>query len=227
MGDAYMQFRELLRRRLSYLPTAKAYSKLSETEDKVLATMITTNGGNAYRSWKASGLKHYPTVLRTLKKLEEKRLVKVSAENGIRNEKIYVPTLFGRLLHHALRDDKAKLTETLSQNSTLFRELSVCCGVDDSLFYANSIIYEMVSDVAGGKSRTINDILREYFDLEISNELLNIVYDSNREHWNKIIEISKVEWIKELAIDFIENEFEWCRKYVKKLEELRETLSVK
>ena len=212
---------------MSYLPTAKAYSKLSETEDKVLATMITTSGGNAYSSWKASGLKHYPTVLRTLKKLEEKHLVKVSAENGIRNEKIYVPTLFGRLLHHALRDDKAKLTETLSQNSTLFHELSVCRGVNDSLFYANSIIYEMVSDVAGGKSRTINDILKEYFDLEISNELLNIVYDSNREHWNKIIEISKVEWIKELAIDFIENEFEWCRKYVKKLEELRETLTVK
>lgn len=221
-----MQFLEVLRSRLSYLPTALAYSKLSKTEDRILTTLITMKMGNAYNSWKASGLKHYPTVLRTLKKLKQKRLVQIMSENGIRREKVYAPTLFGTLLHYALQDEKTRLTEIISQNSILFRELAESSKMDDSLYYAYAILLEIVSDVAGGKSRTIDDILKEYFDFIIINELMNIVYDRNRQHWNEIIKLSKVEWIKDLAIGDIEHELEWCRKFAQKLKQLKETLTV-
>lgn len=220
-----MQFREVLRRQLSYLPIAQAYSRLSKTEERILTIMITLKSGNAYNSWKASGLKHYPTVLRTLKKLEEKRLVQVMSENGIRGERIYVPTLFGTLLHFALKDEITRLKEIISQNSTLFRELLESLGTGDSLHYAYMVVREMVSDVAGGKSRTIDNILKEYFDLVIINEVTNIHLGGGEKHKNEVIKLTKVEWLRKLTIEIIEAEIKSSEKLIQELKKLKQTFT--
>lgn len=59
----------------------------NKTEAKVLGTLTRIERGNAYQIWKYSGLKHYPTVLRTLKKLEKKRLIRVLDVRSARGEK--------------------------------------------------------------------------------------------------------------------------------------------
>ena len=219
-----MQFREVLRLRLSYLPTAQAYTRLSKTEEEILTTMITLKSGNAYSSWKASGLKHYPTVLRTLKKLEEKRLVQVMSENGIRGERIYAPTLFGTLLNSALKDEKTRLKEIISQNSTRFQQLLESLETDDSLNYTYMVVHEMVLDIVGGKSRTIDDILNEYFDLVIVNEVTNIHLGEGEKHKNEVIKFAKVEWLRKLTIEIIEGEIESSEKLIKELGKLKEVL---
>jgi DNA-binding PadR family transcriptional regulator len=56
--------------------------------------------GNAYVVWKASGLKHYPTVLKALKKLEKAQFVEVSTK-GRRGEKQFVPTMIGVMILHS------------------------------------------------------------------------------------------------------------------------------
>jgi len=184
--------------------------------------MITLKSGNAYNSWKASGLKHYPTVLRTLKKLEEKRLVQIVSENGIRGERIYAPTLFGTLLHYALRDEKTRLVEIISQSSSLFQEMLESLGTDFSQDYTYMIVREMVSDVAGGKSRTIDNILEEYFSEAIDNDLINI--DIDKKYRNEVIKFAKVEWLRKLTIKLIETEIQSYEKLTQELRKLKEML---
>jgi len=184
--------------------------------------MITLKSGNAYNSWKASGLKHYPTVLRTLKKLEEKRLVQIVSENGIRGERIYSPTLFGTLLHYALRDEKTRLVEIISQSSSLFQEMLESLGTDFSQDYTYMIVREMVSDVAGGKSRTIDNILEEYFSEAIDNDLINI--DIDKKYRNEVIKFAKVEWLRKLTIKLIETEIQSYEKLTQELRKLKEML---
>ena len=199
------------------------YNRLSKNEVKILATMTTIKSGNAYNAWKASGLKHYPTVLRTLRKLEEKGLVEVLSENGIRGERIYAQTLFGKLLHYALRDERAKLTEIISQNSTRFQGLLESKTIDDT--WAYRIVVYMAVDVISNRSRKIDDILKEAFSEIVTGEVMNIVYD--KKHWNEIIRLTKDEWIKELTIERIEIELEWSKRFIQKLRQLKETLMEK
>jgi len=198
------------------------YTKLSKNETKVLATIIAVKSGNAYKTWKTSGLKHYPTVLRTIKKLEEKRLVKTLSKNGIRGERIYAPTLFGTLLNYALRDDKDKLREIISLESPRFQEALESGVIDDSWLY--SIVLDMASDAMGGKKHTIDDMMEETLSEIISNELLTIVHYP--EHKNRIIKFAKVQWIRELTIKYIEDETEWAEKYVQELKKLKGELTV-
>lgn len=202
---------------------APMYNRLSKNEVKILATMTTIKSGNAYNAWKASGLKHYPTVLRTLRKLEEKGLVEVLSENGIRGERIYAQTLFGKLLHYALRDERAKLTEIISQNSTRFQGLLESKTIDDT--WAYRIVVYMAVDVISNRSRKIDDILKEAFSEIVTGEVMNIVYD--KKHWNEIIRLTKDEWIKELTIERIEIELEWSKRFIQKLRQLKETLMEK
>jgi len=97
------------------------YIRLSKTEAKILDTIVATKSGNAYGLWKTSGLKHYPTVLRTLKKLEGKRLVQALSESGTRGERIYSPTLVGILVSYVLHAEEKKLVEIVAKDSSLFR----------------------------------------------------------------------------------------------------------
>ena len=198
------------------------YSRLSKNETKILATIIAVKSGNAYKIWKASGLKHYPTVLRTIKKLEEKRLVKTLSENGIRGERIRAPTLFGTLLNYALKDDKDKLREIISLESPRFQEALKSKVIDDS--WAYSIVLDMASDAMGGRKRTIDEIMEETLSDVVSNELLNIIHD--QEHKNRIVEFAKAQWIRELTIRYIEHETEWAKKYVQELRKLKGELTV-
>ncbi|GEM_PF-3089654 len=201
--------------------TAPKYSRLSKAEAEILDTAITVKGGNAYSLWKASALKHYPTVLRTLKKLEEKRLVEKLSESGTRGERIYAPTLFGTLVYYTHKEDENKLIEIVTQNSSRLQEM-LTDKADEAKGWGYSIVRNMASDIVSGRLRTIDEIVKETISGSIRDRLLNIQYQEDRD---KLIKLTRVEWIKELAIQEIQSEIEWCKKQVQELSKIKEVLT--
>jgi len=76
---------------------------------------------------------HYSTVLRALRRLEEKMLVRVvSQRNSGRREKIYVCTLLGQLVVALAKKGISGAVRILAENSKSFRE---CIQVHSSFNY--------------------------------------------------------------------------------------------
>jgi len=191
---------------------------LSKIEAKILDTIITEKSGNAYGLWKRSGLKHYPTVLRTLKKLEEKRLTKVLRESGVRGERIYAPTVVGTLVFHIFNREEKKIVKIVAKNSGLFRELYKIDKDDDRAFFA---VQDIILDVYRRKKpRGIGEAVEERVGEEIFGRILNI--DERETEW--ILKFSKVKWVRERAIREIESERTRLRQRMNDLEELAKKL---
>jgi len=194
---------------------------LSKTEAKVLGTLITIKSGNAYGLWKASGLKHYPTVLRTLKKIEEKRLVKALGERGTRGEKIYAPALVGTLVFYIFNGEEEKILKIAEEKSSLFRELSRIEKADDWAFHAiQDIIVDEYREMK--EPRSIDRAIQDTVELNLVDRILNIHEEDNVE-W--IIKFSKVKRIRNLAIRAIENERSDSTRRIEELEKLERKLS--
>lgn len=207
-----MPFKEILG---NIIPT---YIRLSRTEAKILETTIEMKNGNAYGLWKRSGLKHYPTVLRTLKKLKEKRLAQVLSESGTRGERVYSPTLVGTLVSYIFNRDEKKLVNIVAENSSLFQELHKIEKDDDLAFFA---VQDIVLDVyRRKKSRGIDEAVEERVAEEIFGRILNI--DEGETEW--ISKFSKVKWVRERAIREIESERTRLRQKMNDLEKLAKKL---
>lgn len=200
--------------------TVPKYLRLSKTEAMVLDTIITTKSGNAYRLWKTLGLKHYPTVLRTIKKLEEKRLVQVLSESGKRGERIYAPTLVGTLVSHIYNGEEKKIVEIVAENSSLYRELTkIEKDVGWAFFAVRDILFDMYRDRT--EVRGIDEAVKSSVKDHLLDRLLNIDEEGAFE-W--IIKASKVKWIRQLAIRETENERVFLRRRIKELGNLAKKL---
>ena len=196
------------------------YIRLSKTEAKILDALISVKSGNAYSLWKASGLKHYPTVLRTLKKLEEKRFVQALNERGTRGERIYTPTLVGILGSYVFNGEEKKIVNMVGENSKLFRELSKIQKDNDLAFYA---VQDILFDVyRKRKPRSIDEAVKERLEDDLQGHVFSILDEGSRE-W--IIKVSKVKSMRELAVKEIEISMDWCKKQLETLKQLKETLT--
>jgi len=195
---------------------------LSKSEAKILDTLLAIESGNAYGLWKTSGLKHYPTVLRAVKKLKEKRLIKDLSESGTRGEKIYIPTLFGTLLHYALRDEENRIAEIISQKSRLFKELLDSKIEQNSHFLSRIILRYMVYDVLKGKSPIIDDLIKDIY-LDFIRDNVSNIDDSKSK--NELKKLSKVEWLRNFIIEDIEREINYNIKQNQELKKLKATLT--
>lgn len=194
------------------------YISLSKTEAKILDTVITEKSGNAYGLWKRSGLKHYPTVLRTLKKLEEKRLVQVLSEKGTRDERIYAPTLLGTLVSYIAKGQEKRIVKMVAKNSSLFREVSKIEKDDDWAFFS---VQDILLDVYRKKEpRGIDEAVKERVGEEIIGCVINI--DESAMEW--ILKFSKVKWIRQRAIRETESERTFLKQKMSDLEELAKKL---
>lgn len=197
------------------------YIRLTKTEAKVLDTLITIRSGNAYGLWKASGLKHYPTVLRALKKIEEKRLVKVLSERGTRGEKTYGPTLVGTLVFYIFNGEEKKILKIVEENSSLFRELSRIEKADDWVFRTvQNIILDVYREVK--EPRSIDQAIQDRVELTLMDCILNI---DNKDRVEEIMKLSKVKRIRYLAIRMMKNERSDSRRRIEELEKLERKLS--
>ena len=198
------------------------YIRLSKTEAKILDTIIKVKSGNAYSLWKASGLKHYPTVLRTLKKLEEKRLVQTLSERGTRGERIYAPTLVGTLVSYISNKEEQKIVEMVAKNSSLFRELY---KTDKDDYWVCGAVQDIVLDVYRKEEpRSFDEAIFSRVEGSLIDCVINPLDEGNSE-W--IIEHSKVGWIRQLAIRRIEEEINRSKMNIEELRKLKETLTAK
>ncbi len=194
------------------------YIRLSKTEAKILDTVITEKSGNAYVLWKRSGLKHYPTVLRTLKKLEGKRLVQVLSESGTRGERIYAPTLVGTLVSYVFNGEKKKIVKMVEKNSSLFRELY---KVDKEDYWAFRAVEDVILDVyRKEKPRSFDEAIVGRVQGLIVDMIVEGVHNKNEKATEWIIKSSKIKWISELTIREIESERIRLRQAMNGLDEL-------
>lgn len=195
---------------------------LSKTEAKILDTLTTKKRGNAYGIWKLSGLKHYPTVLRALKKLEEQRLAQVVSVSGKRGEKVYVPTLGGVLISYVLNRDENKIVEMVTKNSSKFRELY---KIEKDDHWAFSAVRNMIADVYAKKEpRSFDEAIEDVVADAIVDTVTDGVFNRNKEAMDWLLKLPKVKWVREMAVNWIENEQKRVRKMMNDLDELKEGL---
>ena len=195
---------------------------LTPIDNKVLETLVAMKSGSAYSIRKVSGLKHYPTVLRSLKKLEKKGCVEALTElSGARTKRIYVPTLLGKLTHHILRRETAQVTKTIALSSPLFQAMvnAEVQGIDEWAYF---IARYMLFHVDEEKPPNIGDILKDIVSGSLGDDVVNIHDQRSR---NKILQITKVEWIRKLAIEETESEIRRSKKYIEQLRILKEKLT--
>jgi hypothetical protein len=198
--------------------TIPKYIRLSKTEAKILNTIAVVKRGNAYGLWKTSGLKHYPTVLRTLKKLEKKRLVQALSESGTRGERIYVPTLVGTLVSYVFNGEKKKIVKMVEENSSLFRELYKMDRDEDWAFV---VAEDIISDFYRKKEpRSFDEAIEDRLQGLIVDNMVDFVHNKIEKGMEWILKFSKIKWIRELAIREIEGERTRLRQATNSLDEL-------
>jgi len=206
--------------------TFKHHMPLSNAESKTLDTLISIKSGSAYSIQKNSDLKHYSTVLRALKKLEKKGCVKAQTEMiGARGKKSYVPTHLGKLTQYISRDEKNQVFRLFTSSSHKFREMvdSDLKGIEKWTYdIAVGIIWNWNAHIhADSKLRTIDEIVEVQVEDEINEKLLSI----QEESVEKIIELTKVKWIKKLAIKLVIDTTDWYKKQIEIYNKLQETLT--
>jgi hypothetical protein len=195
------------------------YHEFTVTEEKILETIIGMKSSNAYAIWKTSGLKHYPTVLRLLKKLHEKRLIQVRDQKGIRGETIYASTLAAVFLLYSVKEESKKLNQVIANNSDFFRELAT---VEKGEWWALSVAREIIEDaVTAKKQRDINEVLRDKVEEMLQDTILNISYNNNAQ---RIARLARIKWIRDLIIAVAEGQMEESKQHINELEELQKRL---
>lgn len=68
----------------------------------------------------------------------------------------------------------------------------------------------------------IDDIVKNKISIYLGDDLLNIQDPKSRD---EIFQLTKVEWIRELAIEETESEIRRCKKQFEELRKLKETLT--
>jgi hypothetical protein len=194
--------------------------RLSKTELRILETLITEKRGNAYQLWKASNLKHYPTVLRTLKKLNKKDLVEVLSDRGARGEKTYIPRLRGSLVFYINNDEKKKIVKTITDESSLSKDVYETYKDD---FWVLTTVRAYLRDWYGPK-RSLDDVIRIDMEMWIGDIVLNPREEGSLKDLRKL---AKIKWARQMVIKKIDAEINRIRMDVQELRKFRETLTVK
>lgn len=196
--------------------------KLGMIDNEVLATLLLAkHGENAYAIWKKSKVKHYPTALRSLKKLQKRGFVTTTRIAGVRNTNIYELTLLGEISSHVLRKDKQLLLSTLAENSAKFRELESYKleNIDDIASYITHIyLLFSLSDREDLRGRPIEQFVEDYIEDKVDEDLLNI---GNSESKADLMKITKVPWIKDLTITRLSSQIDYTSNLLKEYRQLK------
>lgn len=197
--------------------------KLNKTESKLMETLMAIKSGNAYSLWKKSKLKHYPTVLRTLRKLHEKNFVEILSKDGQHGETTYVSTIRGSFIFYILRNEEQELLTFISSNSRLFHEFYEV-KPDKTSIYA--IIREFSWSEKSEKV-SIDELVKRVVEIHVGDRINNVSYDP--EARKDLRTLSRIGWIKSLiiketqfAIDSRKRDLEALTKFEKEMEKAKE-----
>jgi len=200
--------------------------KFSKVDNKVLATLIEVHSENAYNVWKKSGLKHYPTALRSLRKLQKGGFVTATRTVGMRITRQYELTLVGAVLCHLLKKDKKSLYTILMENSHKFRDLVNYKFRDMDTIAGHAISLFMHFSLSGRedlKRITLDQLIKDEFDDRINNDLMDIhAHDSKTD----LMEIVKIPWIRELTLHILNTNINWANDMLKEWKDLKKSLIV-
>jgi hypothetical protein len=183
-----------------------------EHEKKIFVKLMNLRSGNAYTLWKETGLKHYPTVLRTLKRLKDKKMIKVIAEDGSRGEKIYAPSIQGRIIFYLIENKRKELLKFILENSTLFKE------VPNKENWILSFLFYFFS-YPNRERLTIDDAVRGMMELRLSDGLGNIVYDVDAR--KEVMELSMISFAKPILFRLLDEEMDRAKKELKEYREIK------
>jgi hypothetical protein len=193
--------------------------KLNKTEQRILETLIEMKSGNTYAIWKASGLKHYPTVLRVLKKLLEKRMVQSLSQKGIRDEITYVSTDAAASLLYIVKDELGKLHRLLIDKSKHLSELAALEKKDVwDVFVARGIIEDAVTRK---KQRDIDEILEDEIIGVLQDWIMNISYQDNAQ---KIARFARIKWMRDIITKVADGQIAEEEQHIDELRKLQQRL---
>lgn len=166
---------------------------------------------------------HYSTVLRALRRLEEKKLVRIVSSSKVgRRKKIYACTLLGELAIVLARDGLRAVAQIVAESSPSFRE---CLGVHLSfdphyyVYLTRGVIWEILGNKRGEMvtrpdlDAYVRKIELRWFSENIIEELNNL---SSRPKILKYLrKITHIDWISDWVMHAIERyaemESEWLQ----------------
>jgi len=198
--------------------------KLSSVERKTLEALIDMGEGNAYVVWKKTGLKHYPTVLRSTKRLSKKELIKVSSKKGVREGRTYKLTLKGELVSYILNGDQKKILQTVMNNSRLYLELSRVDQDNSWLYLAVNKLLGAFKEIYGEEEQNLDAIIKDGVEGYLLDRIMNPHIDS---YLDEIKEIAIVKWVKQSAVNLIYSEISRYERNIHALKILEEDLERK
>lgn len=209
---------------------AKVRVSLSFIEFKVLSSLIELNKANTYNIWKNSKLKHYPTVLRTLKKLEAKGVVKASKERGERGERFFAPTLLGTLVPALIGKDRKKLVDTMSEKSSKFKDL-VESKIEEDFLYSWAI--DTIRHLSMDSEKKMPENLNKILEYEVYDDLGGWTIDVTncRDNEKELSELmcklrnfASCKWVKNLVLIHLNNWLNNAKKDQENLEKFIQEL---
>lgn len=227
LGNAHMGFPQTsfsqFSRRNSIL--YKLRLKRGKIELKILE-QLSRREANAYElKWKMlRGIDvHYSTVLRALRRLEEKKLVRVVSSSKVgRRSKTYACTLLGELKVVLARKGLRAVAKIIAENSPSFRECLEGHFSFDPNYYL-SLTNEVIEEIFWSKSGAM--IMRPDLDVYVRKIELrwieeNIIEALNNPSSRPIIleylkKITHIKWISDSVVQviekYVENENEWLQ----------------
>ena len=194
----------------------------SKSEIACLGVLSDCEPLNAYEIWQKSGYKHYPTILRAVKKLDEKGLIDVSMPDATRNATHYNINFGGLIYYFIISDNVEKSNKLLMEKSLRFRELS-----EDFFAYRwgtmilNDIYVAVISNEIKNKDYNINSeieriVERTFADYisDITNEIANDYASFEVEELQKIIEYSKkFNWVYDITQKIVKDGIDFTNKW--------------
>lgn len=184
---------------------------LSQAELDVLKAVIRIGGANTYDIWKESGLKHYPTVLRNLKRLQLKGFLKVAHLKTGRVRNIYEPSSLGTLVPTMIDQDPERLLIQISKQSTKFADLLKLKIENDTKYHLGTQIFRELVKKRNTKDyedidKLLKDLIEDYVG-EVTVDIDNERHDEKKlsEILELLKELTTLQWIKEIVISFLDD----------------------
>ena len=194
--------------------------KVSDSEAKCLEILSNNDMINAYEIWKLSDYKHYPTILRAIKKLKNKGFVDESVQEVFKNATYYTINLGGELFYYFISENYDNAFNLLKKDSEKFKIFyDEFCAVIGGTYTLFNIFERIILLTIKNEKCNIEQEIEKLAEGIIAgylNDLVNaLVYDEityENDILQSIVKISKkYKWIYDLNMKGIESSQDWSR----------------
>ena len=201
--------------------TALGVVNVSKSERIGLQILIDGESLNAYEIWQRSEYKHYPTILRAVKKLNKKGLINEIAHDDARKTIYYTINFGGQIYYYLISNNVDKANQNLINKSLRFRELSDGFLMHNWGSRIRRKIYEkIIAYEIEGSEYNINSEIEKILELVINDYLTDIINDITNEYVSfdveelqNIINYSKkFRWIYNITENIIQNGIKYSDK---------------